>query len=79
VLGELRLEHAVDHVEPAARLRDGARVEALLDRVEDDRLDGVGDVLVAEAAPTASALEHSVSGSVEDEHCPATPGLGVTV
>ncbi len=53
VLGELHLEHAVGHVEPAARLRDGALVEALLDRVKDDRLDGVGDVLVAETVPFA--------------------------
>lgn len=51
VVGQSCLEHAVGHVEPAARVREGALVEALLDRVVDDRLDLVRDVLVAEAVP----------------------------
>jgi len=54
VLRELRLEHAVDHVEPAARLVHSAPVEPLFDRVKDDRLDGVGYVLVAQAVPLTS-------------------------
>jgi len=54
VSGKLRLEHSVRHIEPSPRPLNGAVVEALLDRVGDDRRNGIGDVLVADTVPQTS-------------------------